>query len=571
MVALAVALAALTLGAGTATGQGLAQQGEKLIGQGAFEASFGRSVALSANGDTALIGEPLNNNYLTGAAWVFTRSGSSWIQQGGALRPGASTFGTSVALSADGNTALISAPASGAVYVYVRTGTTWTQQAALAEGISSFGSSVALSADGNTALIGIIGAAAVVYGRSSSGWTEEATLTGNEHQGEGEFGRTVALSSDGETALVGAPTDNHGVGAAWVFAREGGTWTQQGPKLVGDGEQGEAEFGQSVALAPEGDYALIGAPSQNRGGFPETLRVGAAWVFARSGTAWNQQAQFLLQGEEEAQEGEFGKSVALSPDGTYALIGGPHDNNKSGAAWLFTRSGESWTQQQTVTGRGEEEYTVFGGSVAISADGSTAVIGGLGYNHSSGAAWMFSYIAPGPAPAVKKLSAKKGAAAGGTAVTITGTNFVGVTAVRFGPALTSDITVTSATSITVVSPPGTTGLAYVTVQTPNGTSEVTKKDGFRYGAPVVTSVSPSSGSKLGGFAVTVKGGGFGLGAAMTTFKFGKGIATAVHCSSASSCTMLAPAATKAGTVDVRATEGNKTSKKSPPGDQFTYE
>jgi hypothetical protein len=124
MVALAVALATLALGAGTATGQGLAQQGEELVGQGAFEASFGRAVALSANGDTALIGEPFNNNYLTGAAWVFTRSGSSWIQQGGALRPGASTSGTRVALSADGNTALIGAPASDTVYVYGRTGTT---------------------------------------------------------------------------------------------------------------------------------------------------------------------------------------------------------------------------------------------------------------------------------------------------------------------------------------------------------------------------------------------------------------------------------------------------------------
>lgn len=568
MGALVVAIAALALGAGTATGQGLVQQGERLVGQGAFEASFGRAVALSANGDTALIGEPFNNNYLTGAAWIFTRSGSSWIQQGGTLRPGASTFGTSVALSADGNTALISAPASDAAYVYERAGTTWTQQATLAEGIGGVGS-VDLSADGNTALVGIFGVGAVVYGRSSSGWTEEATLTGNEHEGEGEFGRTVALSADGETALVGAPTDNHSVGAAWVFARSGGTWTQQGPKLVGDGEQGEAEFGQSVALAPEGDYALIGAPSQNRGGFPETLRVGAAWVFARSGTVWNQQTQFLIHGEEEAQEGEFGKSVALSPDGTYALIGGPHENNKSGAAWLFTRSGESWTQQQTITGRGEEEYTLFGGSVAISADGSTATIGGLGYNRSSGAAWMFSYIAPGPAPAVKKLSAKKGAAAGGTEVTITGTNFVGVTAVKFGTTSATSFTVNSETSITATSPAGTTGTVEVTVTTPNGESAFTSKDHFKYGNPTVTAVNPSAGSKAGGTQVVVTGSGFALGSD-TSFKFGQGIGVTVNCGSTTECTMIVPASTKTATVDVRATVSNKTSKKSA-ADRFTYD
>jgi PKD repeat protein len=172
------------------------------------------------------------------------------------------------------------------------------------------------------------------------------------------------------------------------------------------------------------------------------------------------------------------------------------------------------------------------------------------------------------APAVSGLSPKSGPAAGGTSVTVTGTGFTGATAVRFGSASAS-FTVNSDTSITATSPAGISGTIDVTVATPHGTSATGKSDRFKYGLATVTSVSPATGPKAGGTTVTITGSGFALGSA-TTFDFGKAPASAVDCSSSTSCTAVTPASTKTGAVDVRASTGAKQSKKNPPGDRFTY-
>ncbi|MGA2163451.1 MAG: hypothetical protein ABSH36_03170 [Solirubrobacteraceae bacterium] len=416
----------------------LIQQGEKLTGAGEVASGrFGYSVALSADGNTALIGAryAIRNNNEAGGAWVFTRTGSTWAQQGGKLNGtghagetlfdhiGEGAFGYSVALSADGDTALIGAPDDnggatneggvGAVWVFARSGSSWTQQGEKLTGTGEtgkgeFGKSVALSADGHTAMIGGPadngGAGAIwVFARSGSTWSQQGEKLvgdcaggcaneGTGETGEGEFGSTVALSEDGDTALIGGPADNGGAGAAWVFARSGSTWSQQGEKLVGDctascvnegtGETGGGKFATSVALAEDGDTALIGGPADNGG-------AGAVWVFTRSSGAWSQQGQKLTGGGANG-EGEFGYSVALSEDGNTAVIGGPEDAAATGAVWVYTRSGGGWSQQaQKLTG-GEEGNSQFGVYVAVSADGNTALIGGPGDNYDAGAAWVFT-------------------------------------------------------------------------------------------------------------------------------------------------------------------------------------
>ena len=183
---------------------------------------------------------------------------------------------------------------------------------------------------------------------------------------------------------------------------------------------------------------------------------------------------------------------------------------------------------------------------------------------------LFTYVPPGAAPAVKRLSVKKGPAAGGTAVTITGSGFTGVSEVSFGGTTATQVTVLSSTSMTVLSPPSASGNDEVTVTTPNGTSPPTNKDRFKYLAPTITAVDPGSGSKLGDTLVTVKGTGFAQGTTGTTFQFAKAQATSVSCSSTTSCTMLAPAAKRAGAVDVKATVAGMKSHKSSPADLFTY-
>jgi hypothetical protein len=168
-------------------------------------------------------------------------------------------------------------------------------------------------------------------------------------------------------------------------------------------------------------------------------------------------------------------------------------------------------------------------------------------------------------PAVTKVSPIKGPASGGTVVKLTGTGFTGATAVRFGTQSAS-FTVTSSTKITATAPPQAVGTVDVTVTSGGGTSAVSTADHFKY-VPSVTAVTPSNGTTAGGTSVTVTGSGFALGST-TIFKFGSPKATAVSCSSTTTCTMRTPPHA-AATVDVKAVVAGLASAKSA-GDQFTY-
>jgi antibiotic biosynthesis monooxygenase (ABM) superfamily enzyme len=379
------------------------QQG-KLVGTGAVgPAGQGQSVALSADGNTAILGGPGDNSD-AGAAWVFTRSGTAWSQQSKLVGTGAGFEGSSVALSADGNTAIFGGPfdnfETGAAWVFTRSGTAWTQQSKLvgtgAVGPALQGTSVALSADGNTAILGGWRdngdtGAAWVFTRSGTVWTQQGSkLVGTGAVGTAAQGDSVALSSDGNTAIVGGPDDNSDAGAAWVFTRSGTIWTQQS-KLVGTGAVGPTvEQGYSVALSSDGNTAILGGPNDNGD-------AGAAWVFTRSGTAWTQQGSKLV-GTGAVGTAQQGFSVALSSDGNTAIVGGILDNSRAGAAWVFTRSGTIWTQQSKLVGTGAVGDALQGWSAALSGDGNTAILGGPFDNGNAGAAWVFASCVPPPPP-----------------------------------------------------------------------------------------------------------------------------------------------------------------------------
>ncbi|HVN75193.1 MAG TPA: hypothetical protein VMT19_02670, partial [Thermoanaerobaculaceae bacterium] len=215
-------------------------------------------------------------------------------------------------------------------------------------------SATAISSDGNTAIAGGYldstgTGAAWVFARSAGAWAQQGDkLVGTSPTGNANQGWAVAISADGNTAIVGGPADNTGAGAAWIFTRSGSSWSQQGNKLVGSGASGAANQGWSVALSGDGNTALVGAPADNTG-------VGAAWVFARSGSTWRQQGSKLVgtgavgstgQGSSGAvASAGQGSSVALSSDGSTAAVGAALDNTGYGAVWVFTRSGSSWSQQ----------------------------------------------------------------------------------------------------------------------------------------------------------------------------------------------------------------------------------
>jgi hypothetical protein len=376
------------------------QNRSKLVGTGATGGGQGFGVAISSDGNTLLIGGPwVNGNLAPGAAWVFTRSGGVWSQQA-ELTPsdemGNGEFGSSVALSSDGNTALIGGPGdnnyAGATWVFTRYGGVWSQQGLKLVGIGATsaagqGTSVALSGDGNTALTGgpfdnSDGGAVWVFTRAGGVWSQQGSkLVGTGGSG-GEQGWSVALSSDGNTALAGGPADTTEAGAVWAYSRTAGVWNQQGSKLTPSDEAPSGRFGFSVALSGDGSTALIGGPG-NAG-------VGAAWVFTNSGGAWSQQG-LRLTASDETGAGFFGRSVALSADGNTAVIGGPDDNSYAGAAWVFTRSAGVWNQQGAkLVASDEAGGGELGTSISLSGDGGTAVTGGPDDNSYAGAAWVFS-------------------------------------------------------------------------------------------------------------------------------------------------------------------------------------
>jgi antibiotic biosynthesis monooxygenase (ABM) superfamily enzyme len=376
------------------------QSGSKMVGAGAVGLTEqGWSVAVSADGKTAIVGGIVDNR-LTGAAWVYIRSGDSWTQQGNKLvgtgEVGQAAQGWSVALSADGNTAILGGPYdnsnTGAAWVYTRNGTVWTQQGNKLVGNGLIGRagqgvSVALSADGTTAIVGgsydnSSTGAAWVYTRSGGVWTQQGNkLVGTGAAGIASQGSSVALSGDGNTAIVGGPYDKMNSGAAWVYTRNGDVWTQQSSKLIGDGAVGQAAQGFSVALSADGNTAIVGGPHDNS-------YTGAVWVYTRSSDVWTQQGNKLV-GTGAVGNARQGRSVALSGDGNTVIVGGPHDNSYSGASWVYARSGTVWKQQGSkLIGTGAVGHAEQGFSVALSTDGSTAIAGAHADNRITGAAWV---------------------------------------------------------------------------------------------------------------------------------------------------------------------------------------
>ena len=289
-------------------------------------------------------------------------------------RASSDSFGWSVALSSDGNTALVGARSedttpntnNGAAYVFIRTVTTWSEQAILVASIPAsndrFGESVALSADGNTAIIGAYtedtspntdNGAAYVFTRTGLSWSEQAILTAALPGTFDYFGNSVALSADGNTALVGAlgesTSPSSANGAAYVFTRSGSTWTEQQKLLASDIDTTNDYFGSSVSLSSNGNIALIGARNESTS---PNFWQGAAYIFTRSGGTWTQKQKLMASDPEDYDI--FGRSVSLSSDGNIALVGAywedtsPNTNNGAVYSYTFGGTGTQYVYNSTL-------------------------------------------------------------------------------------------------------------------------------------------------------------------------------------------------------------------------------
>lgn len=390
------------------------QQAVLTASDGGQTENFANVLALSTDGNTALVGASGKNNR-TGAAYVFTRSSKGvWTQPQELTAPdGASgdVFGSSVAISGDGNTAMVGALmiqpnviTNGAAYVFVRSGTTWTLQDELSASDPSnddfFGDSVSLSTDGNTALVGASGnnlyaGAAYVFSRSGTSWSIGQKITVSTSATDPQFGYAVALSGNGGTALVSAHQPN----SVYVFTRSGANWTLQNNLIESANPN---DFGLSLALSSDGSTALIGACS----GFPSA----AGFVFSRVGTVWTLQQQLSISATGYTGYTCLGGAVALSADGNTALLNASGAAlNSYGTAFVFGRSDTTWTLHEQIPASATSNYS-FGESVALSGDSSTALVGEYGIAH----VYLYEASASAGPPTVVSVSPSAGSAASQT-------------------------------------------------------------------------------------------------------------------------------------------------------------
>jgi hypothetical protein len=382
---------------------------------GGNQGHSGDSVAISGDGNTMAVGaryerggsQGINGNqndnsaYASGAVYVFTRQGDTWVQQAYVKASNAEQgdhFGSSVALSRDGNTLVVAAqwesgaatgingnqtdnsiPQAGAVYVFTRTGNIWAQQAYIKAS--------------NT-------------GRPAIG----------DEPGDGDqFGYSVTINDDGGTIAVGAHVEDSSArtingkeaddsapssGAVYIFTRTGATWAQQAYLKSSNSEQGDM-FGFSVALSADGNTLAASAFDERgsgRGINPAhdnfANGAGAVYVFTRTGGVWSQQA--YLKGSKNEGTDQMGYSVAISDDGnTIAAGAGDEDcltpginpagcdadspprgfaNIWVGAAYVFVRTGGTWTEQAFIKASNPRPYNSFGVKLALSGDGTTLAV-----------------------------------------------------------------------------------------------------------------------------------------------------------------------------------------------------
>ena len=395
-----------------------ARAGDRWVQQAYLKASnpgindqFGHLVALSADGNILAVSAPFEDSRSTGvdgdqadnsleqsgAIYVFARRGAVWFQQAylKASNPGEAEdgdqFGFSLALSDDGNTLAAGAIAedsadaringnqadntannAGAVYVFARTGSRWSQQAYVkssspngADANDLFGYSVSLSADGNTLAVG-------------------------------------AYDEAGSSNIINGPEDNNapGTGAVFVFTRSGASWSRQAYLKASTQDRADS-LGAWVAISDDGNTVAAGAPDEDslttgintvetghsgRIGTLDDISVGAAYVFIRSGTKWFQQASF--KASNSGIEDWFGVRLALSGDGNTLAVSAPNEDGaakgingrqddnsagEAGALYLFTRAGATWTFQSYVKGSNTEAFDEFSSGVALSRNGALAV------------------------------------------------------------------------------------------------------------------------------------------------------------------------------------------------------
>lgn len=343
--------------------------------------------SLAISGSTAVVAAPgktIGTNFQEGQVYIFTRTGDTWTEQQKILSPAPQyngVFGYVVALS--GDTLAITSPTQtvgestqqGELFVYTRTNNVWTEQQRLTASDGGpgqqFGQLMALS--GDTIVVGsplkTVGTSSLqgqvyVFTRTGTTWAESQILTASDAAANDFFGFSVGVS--GDTLVIGASQKNAVQGQVYVFTRTNNVWSEQQIITAADGKSGD-NLGSRVAIS--GDTLVAAAPGATVG---ENAVQGKVYVFTRVGTTWTEQQQ-IAASDGQPNEG-FGSALAISGNnlvvGHYQKVVGT--NAQQGQAYLFSRTGTTWTEQQILTPVDGAAGEYFGYAVAI--DGSTALV-----------------------------------------------------------------------------------------------------------------------------------------------------------------------------------------------------
>jgi hypothetical protein len=389
-------------------------------GDGEKREYFGYSAAMSGDGSTVVVGaiydrfpkqetpdgEASDDPAAVslgprGSAVVYSRTGRSWTRVA-KLVPDVNhwqSFGQAVAIADDGLTAVVLDDDPGSANVFSKADGQWRQTASLtpADGDSNYQSAYAVStsADGSKVIVGDAGednangqraGAAYVHGLIDDSWEQRSKLTPVDGDPNDQFGNEVELSNDGSTAIVGAEFDEdpngYAAGSAYIFAENDGAWRQTAKLTAADGNDHDG-FGLEVALSGDGSTAIVGALDDET---DDGDRAGSVYVFSRAGGAWPQDAKITPFDRDD--DGAFGFSIAVSDDGAVAIItdasdDDPHGGN-SGSAYLYRRSEGSWSVDWKLVAPDGDDGDSFGRAAAMAGDASGAVITAAGDEDPNG-------------------------------------------------------------------------------------------------------------------------------------------------------------------------------------------
>ncbi len=360
---------------------------------------FGFSVAL--DGNQAIIGA-YGNEGAFGSVYIFEKLGGVWtevIQLTASDADSPVFFGFSVTIS--GDQAIVGAYGddeatynAGAAYIFEKLEGTWTEveklMASDSEEVDFFGYSVSIS--GDQAVVGAFGnddtgdssGSAYVFEKSGESWTETIKLSASDAAGADLFGVAVSISED--QLIVGAYGNDDGgdnSGSAYIFEKSGGTWAEI-TKLTAADHAGGDSFGIAVSIS--GDQVIVGAYMNDDDGGPD---CGSAYIFEKSGGMWTEVIK--LNSSDSGASDYFGRSVSISGD--KAIVGASQNDDvgaESGSAYIFEKSGGTWTEAIKLTSSDEDSGDFFGRSVSIS--GSQAIMGAPNNDDdgtSSGSAYIF--------------------------------------------------------------------------------------------------------------------------------------------------------------------------------------